>query len=62
MERREEGGNRQREGEREREGERVKERERVREVHVNTTVNYMDIHVHSWIIRHACYLYGHGQG
>ena len=41
------------------ERERDKERE---EVHVNTEVNYMDIHVHSWIIRHACYLYGYGRG
>ena len=45
----------------------MKERERVREkereeVHVNTEVNYMDIHVHSRIIRHACYLYGYGRG
>ena len=60
MERGEEGGtDREREGGRERERVREKERE---EVHVNTAVNYMDIHVHSWIIRHACYLYGHGQG
>ena len=58
-----EGGNREREGEREKE--RVKERELERkreEVHVNTKVNYMDIHVHSRIIRHACYLYGYGRG
>ena len=66
MERGGERGNREREREGEREG-RESERERVREkereeVHVKTAVNYMDIQVHSRIIRHACYLYGHGRG
>ena len=45
--------------ERERERERVREKAR-EEVHVNTEVNYMDIHVRSRKIRHACYLYGYG--
>ena len=51
------GGGEQTDRERKREGVREREREEV-----NTELNYMDIHVHTRIIWHACYLYGYGRG